>query len=307
MAIDNAFPTAASTLSTMAQWEKFFTGMSADGVIPGVLNELVPSLNAGARTAVLGTGAAEIRGFHVDNPSATSTAIPAADAQNRIDRLVLRLDRTASEADDWIKPFVIEGAPSNSPQIPALSQTSGGNYDIPIARWTATSTGSLTGLVDERVFAAASPVEFRSDARPSPTLRRIGFERDTGKVMWANGTAWSTVSDDTGDVAVTLAPKWRSDGACLARKVGAVASVDMNLLFGEVVNEIITKANVSNLLVATVAPAFRPARNKYVVGGLSGGGQVRLQVQPDGKITAWHSSEDLNYQQTLRVSTTYLV
>lgn len=287
MALDDAYPTSASTLSSMAQWEGLFTGLSADGVIPGAANELVPSLNTGARTAVLGTGSAQIRGFHVDNPSSTATPIPAADAQNRIDRLVLRLDRTAEAAEDWITPVVIEGTPSATPQIPALTQTTDGNYDIPIARWTSASNGSLTGLVDERQFAAASPVEFRSDARPSATIRRLGFERDTGKVLWANGTSWVLVYEDTGDVAlsVTTPSRWeaRSPGQ-YASRLNGVVHVEMNLKrIGEALQTDSSDASEGSAL--TQLPAgLRPKRELQIPVTLTAGISARIRYQTDGGV-----------------------
>ncbi|WP_141576114.1 hypothetical protein [Actinomadura sp. WMMA1423] len=280
MAIDAAFPTSDSTLSTMAQWEKFFTGFSADGVIPGVLNELAATLNTGARTAVLGTGAAQIRGFHVDNPSTTATSIPAADAQNRIDRLALRLDRTASAAANWIKPVVIKGTPATSPAIPALSQTGGGNYDIPIARWTAASNGSLSGLTDERVFAAAPPVEFRSGARPAATLRRVGFERDTGKVLFADGSVWRTIYQPPLDQVLTISGSgWSTSGAAstVVRRRGDMVTCRYGSLTrtGGAVSPDVR-------LPGTIPADFVPIEAVYAYTGGSGADLRRLTIYPSG-------------------------
>lgn len=280
MAIDAAFPTSDSTLSTMAEWEGFFSPFAADGVIPGVLSELACSLNTGARTAVLGTGAAEIRGFHVNNPSSTATAIPAADAQNRIDRLALRLDRTASAAADWIKPVVIEGTPSTTPAIPALSQTSGGNYDIPIARWTAASNGSLTGLVDERVFAAAPPLEFRSGARPSATLRRFGFERDTGKVLYADGSAWQTLHQPPMDQVLTISGSgWSTSGAAstVVRRRGDMVTFRYGTLTR-------TGGTVSQdaRLPGAIPTDFIPVEAVYAYTGGSNSDLRRITIYPSG-------------------------
>ena len=103
MALDNAFPsgtTPPTQLSTAAQWESYFVaGLGgATGVAQGVGSLFAGSLNSGTRSAVVATGAAMIRGFYVNGGSSVSTSIPAASGQNRIDRLVLRLDRTASAA-----------------------------------------------------------------------------------------------------------------------------------------------------------------------------------------------------------------
>ncbi|TDD37901.1 hypothetical protein E1287_07540 [Actinomadura sp. KC06] len=313
MAIDDAYPTSASVLSTMAQWEGFFTGFSADGVLPGVLNEMVPSLNAGARTAVLGTGAAQIRGFHVDNPSTTATPIPAADAQNRIDRLALRLDRTAVTAADWITPVVIEGTPSANPQIPALTQSTSGNYDIPIARWTAASDGSLSGLVDERQFAAASPIEFRSDARPPATIRRHGFERDTGRVLWADGAAWQVVREDTGWAQLSLNGKdkgaW-NDAApynpLVYRRIDGV--VHLRLSIQRVSVQLgLSDADGSTAYVLPIG--FRPSSSSPPVLGHGNHARNALQlyIYSNGEVRIYPLNQDLPKDRRIYAQATFPV
>jgi len=84
--------------------------------------------------------------------TSVSTPIPVASAQNRIDRLVLRLNRGASTSPTVVQPVVITGTPSGSPIEPPLVQTPTGLYDIPVCSWTSTSAGALTGLVDERQY-----------------------------------------------------------------------------------------------------------------------------------------------------------
>ncbi|MFE9099839.1 hypothetical protein [Actinomadura geliboluensis] len=311
MALDAAYPTSSSVLSTMAQWEAFFAGFSADGVISGEGAEFVPSLNAGGRTAVIGTGAAQIRGFHVDGPSATATAIPAASSQNRVDRLVLRLDRTAASAADWITPVVITGTPSANPTPPALSQTSGGDYDIPIARWTSAANGSLAGLVDERVFAAGQPQEFQSDARPSATRRRIGIERDTNKVLYADGATWRTLWEDSGDVVLPVewTTVWKAGNtpAIVARRVGSLVTVDIE------VTRIATLGvdDQDGSRVCTLPAGMRPSRWKYFSAqfsgaGSSGGISARLQLKSDGSLWCGGVSATVPAGRHLRQTITYM-
>lgn len=203
MAFDDAYPTGATQLETTAQWEAFITSFAADGVIAGVRGEFAPYLNFGARTAAMVTGAALIRGFRTEGSSDTAAAIPAPSAQDRIDRLVLRLDRDSATAAGWVTPAVLTGTPGASPQPPALTQTTDGVYEIPISRWTSAANGQLTGFADERVIAAAPSVEFNSWARPSAGLRRVGFERNSGSVLWADGTSWRVLSEDTGWINLT--------------------------------------------------------------------------------------------------------
>lgn len=304
VAIDDAYPTSASTLSTMAQWEGFFTGFSADGVIPGVLNEMVPSLNAGARTAVLGTGAAQIRGFHVDNPSSTATSIPTADAQNRIDRLVLRLDRTAAAAADWITPVVIEGTPSATPQIPALAQTSDGDFDVPIARWTSASNGSLSGLVDERVFAAASPVEFRSDARPSATLRRIGIERDTNKVLFADGTMADRVGRHRlGRPDPERAQRQRLTNNIVSRVRRRNGHVHLRISIRRWSTNGLGTADEDGSVPFVLSSGFRPSVQE-VGFGFHSRSPIALRVESDGSVRIFALTADVPVNRTVLAAPT---
>jgi hypothetical protein len=202
---DDAFPVpGVASMSTATEWEEYFT--SAD--ICGVVSGLVPSLNTTGRQAVMGVGAAMIRGYYKPVTSSTGTAIPSASGSNRIDRLVLRLDRTASTAANWIKPVVIEGTPSSTPSPPAVTQSSSGSWDLPICRWTSASSGALSGLVDERYFLGGQTLLFSSTSRASGLIpaspRRFGIETDTGHALVSDGAAWNEIAYDTGWASLTL-------------------------------------------------------------------------------------------------------
>jgi hypothetical protein len=153
----DARPSAFTQLSTTAEWEAIHSAMGCrDGVDLSNANGLTPSLDTPGRNAVMASGAAVIRGqlWYCDAP--VSTAIPAASAQNRIDRLVLRLTRGATTSPTVVQPAVITGTPSGSPVAPNLTRTPTGIWELPISRWTSTSAGGLTGLVDDRQFALDS-------------------------------------------------------------------------------------------------------------------------------------------------------
>lgn len=201
---DEAYPIAGeSQITTLAEWEAFFTAVQeVDGVVTG----LDPSLNAGDRTAAVSPGAAYLRGFYKPVSSTTSTAIPAADTQARIDRLVLRLDRSQDNTPaDFCKFVVLTGTPGSN-QPPALTRqtSSTGIYDLPICRWTSGANGSLTGLTDERIYVGGG---FRQAARAAGVLPayppRLGVEVETGSVYRSNGSVWAAVFEDTGWVSLS--------------------------------------------------------------------------------------------------------
>lgn len=157
MAVFDARPSAFTQLTTTGEWEAF---MSAATIRDGVDGQgsLVPSLDIPGRNAVLGAGNAIVKGqlWRCDSP--VSTPIPAASAQNRIDRLTLRLNRAATTAPTVVQPFIIQGTPSGSPTEPALVQTTTGIWDIPMSSWQTASSGAVSALNDERVLIGAQEV-----------------------------------------------------------------------------------------------------------------------------------------------------
>lgn len=301
---DEAYPLpGVTTMSTLAEWEAFFTPLGLDGVIRGTGNELVGSLNSGARTAVVGTGAANIRGFHKPVTSATSTAIPAASAQNRVDRLVLRLDRTASAAANFIKPAVITGT-SGSTTPPALQATTSGLWDLPICRWTSASNGALSGLTDERYWADGS---FNSTSRPPAAPARFGIELDTGpRTMWANGTTWSPITlADTGELGLTVGytSAWSTNGAFVGRKVGSIVDLTINL---QRINTTWTSNDTDGTHLATIPTTLRPYRYKYFGVQFTGAIGARVEVRSDGTVWALHNDGNVAPGRILRCTLTYI-
>lgn len=147
----DARPSAFTQLTTTGEWEYILSALGTRNAIDGSAGSAMnPSLDTGGRNAVIADGIAVIKGqlWRCDAP--VSTPVPAASAQNRIDRLVLRLTRGASSSPTVVVPTVITGTPSGTPVEPPLTQTPTGIYDIPVFSWTSTSAGAITTLVDER-------------------------------------------------------------------------------------------------------------------------------------------------------------
>jgi hypothetical protein len=114
MAVYDARPSAFTQLTSTSDWEYMLTAMGGlTGVDASVGNALNPSLDTGGRNAVIADGVAVTKGQLWRCDASVNTAIPAASAQNRLDRLVLRLTRGATTA-----PTVVclryHGTPSGS-------------------------------------------------------------------------------------------------------------------------------------------------------------------------------------------------
>jgi len=190
MATYDARPSAFTQLSTTADWESF---MSSAGIWDGVdgSGSFTPSLDTPGRNAVIGAGQGIIKGQLWRCDASVSTAIPAASAQNRLDRLVLRLNRGATSSPNVVIPTVITGTPSGSPTLPPLQQTPTGLYDVPISYWTSTSAGAITGLIDQRQYAGRSVISMLSTARPTPANPVLGIETDTGYALAFQNNVWT--------------------------------------------------------------------------------------------------------------------
>lgn len=148
-------PSSFTQLSSTADWESF---VSMAAVINGaaidfsVGSGMTPTLDTVGRNAVIADGNILIRGYLWRCDAPVNTAVPAASAQNRIDRLVIRLTRGASTSATLVQPAVVTGTPSGSPVIPSLTQTPSGIWEYPVSHWTSTSAGAIQSLVDERRF-----------------------------------------------------------------------------------------------------------------------------------------------------------
>jgi len=310
VALDNAFPsgtTPPTQLSTATQWEAYFVaGMGgATGVAQGVGSGFAGSLNSGTRSAVVSSGAAVVRGFYVHGGSSVSTAIPAASGQNRIDRLVLRLDRTASAAGNWILPFVIEGTPGSNPQLPALAVSPTGSWDTPICHWTSGSNGSLSALVDDRVFMGQQTLAFPSTSRPPASMIGLGIETDTGRILQSDGTAWSVVIDDTGWVTVPLLGHWAVGGFTpQVRRINNVC-----YFRGSVVRttDVLPASNTDNN-VAAMPAGFIPAGTHNWSAMTSATAYLRLQLQQgSGAVAVVDQSATVGIGSAVYLDTAYMV
>lgn len=95
-------------------------------------------------------GLALVRGHAVNLDANTTVTIATADANPRIDIVVLRLDPTANS----ITLAIVKGTAAASPVPPTLTQTTSGNYELPLAQ-IAVAAGTVVinsgDITDQRV------------------------------------------------------------------------------------------------------------------------------------------------------------
>lgn len=149
----DARPSAFTQLTTTGEWEALLSSLGClDGIDTNTGNAMAPSLDVPGRNIVIADGQVVIKGMLWRCDAPVATPIPAASAQNRLDRLVIRLTRGATSSPNVVQPVIITGTPSSSPVLPPYIQNTTDTWDITVANWLSTSAGGTTTLNDERKF-----------------------------------------------------------------------------------------------------------------------------------------------------------
>lgn len=267
----DTFPTQLRQISLMPDWEEYFATALRDGVV-GVPDgtTLAATLNGPSRQIVLAPG-----GFYgkarYRQPQAASEAIaiPAASSQDRIDRCFMRLDRNALTNADFLKPVVVQGTPSSTPQPPAPTRTPTGIYDFYLWSYRARSNGAIDNLTDERRYnaPAGSAIPATADAMPAQQVGLLVYQADTGILLIGGGTAFRTVFEDTDYVNLALSGgNWKASSQPVTT-VRVRALNKLTYLEGRVertTNQLAAGATPDPGIEFLVLPqAFWPKQNHY--------------------------------------------
>lgn len=173
---------------------------TAQGVIEDYENALAVSNPAGTDIRVA-TGAALVDGKFYENDANDDTTLVAPAVSTRIDRVVLRKDWAAQT----VRIAILTGIEGGG--VPALTQTDGTTWEIPLAQVSITTASAIT-LTDERTFArtplspstssamveietivapgGASTIDFSSIPTTYQHLLIIGSGRMDGAILEAN-------------------------------------------------------------------------------------------------------------------------
>jgi hypothetical protein len=128
-------------------WRKLFLlDRTTQGVLLGYGNDLV--VTGTTSPVAVNTGAAQVDGKFYENTASVNVVIPTPAGATRIDRIVLRKD-FAGQTVRITRIAGTEGAGA-----PALVQTDGTTWDIPIAQASITTGGIIT-VTDGRVFLSS--------------------------------------------------------------------------------------------------------------------------------------------------------
>lgn len=118
------------------------------GVVSGILNELAVT-STGDNNITVNTGRAIVDGTLYENDASESKTSndPSVGTTGR--RVVLQKNWTARTVR-----IVIISSADGTAALPALTQTDGVTWEIPLASFTITTAGVIGALTDERYFAS---------------------------------------------------------------------------------------------------------------------------------------------------------
>ncbi len=176
---------------TAAQWQSLERNTNGDGVIPTGGRFVVSSPGAGQISVT--SGAAWVDGVFCEDPSSVtkSFTVPAATTGAHVVLRVVHSTKTASIE------VVLNG--SGNTAIPALTQTSGGTYEIRLASFLTDNAGNVSNLVDTRPFLRPNNLLLRRQGGSVNAWNTAGTTNYTPR---SNAfQAGSTFVDESGAVA----------------------------------------------------------------------------------------------------------
>lgn len=180
------------------------------GVIRGVLNGLVPS-SPGAGQVRIASGAAISDGHPYISDANVDFTPTTPSVGTTGHRIVLR----ASWSAQTVRLTDISSADGTA-TIPAMTQTPGTTYDIPICSFTKSTAGVIASLADNREFAGSTPDLFDLVSQ-AITNAATGTWKG---LFWAPGHG---IGGDSSYVTGVLGLKYGSSGAPQTSISGALA------------------------------------------------------------------------------------
>ena len=197
---------------TEAQYEAMMSARAEDGLTDGSPPGTPPVYadSSGMHVKIRPSRNGTLRGFGWSEDSSGETLSIAANAsgQTRVDRVVLRLDRS-----DWsVKPAVVQGTPGAG--APSTTRTIGttGHFEIPwslVSIANNASTIAASNLTDTSWYVSSNnTILCTSATRPPESPGRNIWEQDTGAFYTGRGTSGSTwlltSGSDTGWVSIDV-------------------------------------------------------------------------------------------------------
>ena len=250
--------------------EKIFS----NGVFADIDNKLeVVENDPASMSVIIKSGEAWINGFWYQNTANLVKSLGAADpTNNRIDRIILRLDTTT---DLKISVEVLEGTPSGSPSAPILTQTAE-TYEISLAQvlvGAAVTSIVNANITDERervtsqnVLLADNAVTTAKIADGAVATAKIADGAVTDIKIADSAVATAKIADSA------VATAKIQDGAVATAKIADSAVATAKIADSAVTDIKITDSKIITTTIASSAtptPARASVKTLYIITALA--------------------------------------
>ncbi|MEV8600436.1 hypothetical protein AB0465_11220 [Streptomyces griseoviridis] len=270
-------PAHNSRQVTDPEYERIAALFSGDGVYGDPTDTAVVSAGVGLNVNVRANVFASVRG-HAWTSGTTTVTLPItanASGQTRVDRIVLRLDRST-----WtVRARVKEGTPGAG--VPTLTQQTGdtGVYEILLANVTVLNgAAAVTVARGERYVGTRVRVTTSTALTdPNPLLGEVRYETDTGRLRLYDGTALRTIFEDSGVIGVNSSlSAWSNEVESVVQLRNGVVTLRLGSF--KRLSGALAATDESRLPVTIPAAYRHPTRDIYVLAYLTGAAIGRLIV-----------------------------
>lgn len=169
-----------------------------EGVFYGALSDL--AVTGSVSPVSVASGCAIVYGLFYQNDSTKTLAVPAAITGTTGHRVVLRADFTAKTVR-----AVLKSSADGTSSLPALTQTPGTTYEIPLAGLTMTTGGVIT-ITDQREFLHPATMIDSYQVGPNSVFGEAALNRLLPLKARTGGTATDWGSQDPYSNVLTWAP-----------------------------------------------------------------------------------------------------
>ncbi|MFM9637595.1 hypothetical protein [Streptomyces turgidiscabies] len=289
---------------TDTEYEKIAARFSDDGVYGVPSDTAVVAAGVGLSVDVRPGVYASVRGHAWTSGTATVNLPISANSSGsaRVDRVVLRLDRSA-----WTVRAVVKAGASGA-GAPALTQDAGdtGVYEIPLALVTVPNAATAVTVARGEQYIGSRTRPCTSTTLPlTPQPGEHAFETDTGILRMWTGSAWVIAYQDTGEIALGAGyDTWSSASSSVGRMLNGIVTLRVAKTR---VKSTLAVTDTDGSLLATVPPALRPLRPNHFFGAqFSGGHAARVEVRTDGGIWVRALSESVPVNNSMFLTMTYI-
>ncbi|MFF3928555.1 hypothetical protein [Streptomyces hirsutus] len=269
-------PAHNNRAATDIEYEMLAAFFSGDGVYGDPTEPAVATAGIGLTVNIRADVFGSLRGhgWTSGTTGAILNVTPNTSGQTRVDRVVLRLDRTA-----WtVRAVVKAGTPGAGP--PTLTTGDGFNtYEALISNVTVLNGANTVTVVRGERYVGSRIRPTRSTAQTNPNLKLgdVLWEVDTKRLLLYDGDALRTIYSDPGEVVVNSPLlSWKNNIDCVLQEKNGTVHCRFGS-FTRTATGTLPSGTESRLPVLIPASYRHPTRDQYGV-AMTGGEIARFII-----------------------------